>query len=93
MNLFAGQKVYAAKYVVKEIRKFSDEEKAMFSKAEVVPSQYGTSACFFMKQGGNIYFPMDENAKSKVGATLDIETAEIVTLGRPGDPDIIRIRG
>lgn len=93
MNFFSNKKVYGGKWSVKSISKFTDEEKALVSKAEVVDSDYGNSCCFFMKDGTTIYTPMSNDAKSDVGDTLDLNTLEIITLEKIGEKDIERIRG
>lgn len=93
MNFFANKKVYGGKYEEVEVYQLSDEEKALVSKVKVVASEFGASACFFMKDGTTIYTPMDKNAKSGVGATLNVDTLEIVRLSKIGEKDIERIRG
>lgn len=93
MNFFSNKKVYGGKWSVKSISKFTDEEKALVVKAEVVDSEYGNSCCFFMKDGTTIYTPMSNDAKSDVGDTLDLNTLEIITLEKIGEKDIERIRG
>lgn len=93
MNFFSNKKVYGGKWSVKSISKFTDEEKNLVIKAEVVDSDYGNSCCFFMKDGTTIYTPMSNDAKSDVGDTLDLNTLEIITLEKIGEKDIERIRG
>lgn len=78
---------------VKSSRKFTDYEKSLVEKAQVVESQYGCSVCFFMKNGSTTYVPLDRDAKSQVGDFIDMDTAEIVTLEKEGKKDINRIRG
>ena len=93
MNIFSNLKIYNSKYSISKIEKFTDEEKSVVMKAEVVPSKYGRSACFFFKNGTTAFIPMAEEAKSQVGDVIDMDTAEILYLSRPGDPTIMRIRG
>lgn len=93
MNFFSNKKVYGGKWSVKSISKFTDEEKSLVIKAQVVDSEYGNSCCFFMKDGTTIYTPMSNDAKSDVGDTLDLNTLEIITLEKIGEKDIERIRG
>ena len=85
--------MYGGKWSVKSISKFTDEEKSLVIKAQVVDSDYGNSCCFFMKDGTTIYTPMSNDAKSDVGDTLDLNTLEIITLEKIGEKDIERIRG
>jgi len=84
--------VYAGKYQVKETRKFTAEEIGAVDHAVVVESQYGLSACFYMKSGGQTYIPMSTDATAGLGETIDLSKAELVTLGRPGDQDIVRVK-
>lgn len=93
MNLFSNLKVYGGKWSEKSSRKFNAEELALVEKAMVVDSQYGSSCCFFMKNGTTMYVPMSQDAKSEVGDIVDLSTAEIVTLEKQGEKDIQRIRG
>ena len=93
MNLFANLKVYGGKWSEKSSRNFSQEELALVDKAQVVESEYGSSCCFFMKNGTTMYVPMSQDAKSGVGDIVDLSTAEIVTLEKQGEKDIQRIRG
>lgn len=93
MNLFSNLRVYGGKWSVRSSRKFSEEEKKMVTKAQVVESQYGNSCCFFMSNGTTMFVPMANDAKSSVGDTIDLNTAEILTLEKQGEEDIQRIRG
>ena len=92
MNIFNALRVYAGKWSEKETRFFSGEEVAAVEKAEVVESQYGLSVCFFMKQGGQTYVPLDQNSGLSTGDLVDLTKAELVTLQRPGESDIYRVR-
>ena len=93
MNLFSNLKVYGGKWSEKSSRKLSQEELALVDKAQVVESEYGSSCCFFMKNGTTMYVPMSQDAKSEVGDMVDLSSAEIVTLEKQGEKDIQRIRG
>lgn len=85
--------MYGGKWSVKSSRTFSQEELALVDKAQVVESQYGSSCCFFMKNGTTMFIPMSQDAKSDVGDMVDLQTAEILTLEKQGEVDITRIRG
>ena len=78
-------------WTVKETRPFNAEEIAMVSRAEVVPSQYGNSVCFFMRSGGQTYIPLSKQSKLTVGEELDMKTAKLMTLCRMGHGDITRV--
>lgn len=93
MNLFSNLRVYGGKWSEKSIRKFTDYELSLVEKAKVVDSLYGSSCCFFMKNGTTMYVPMDKDAKSGIGDIINLQEAEIVTLSKEGENDITRIRG
>jgi len=93
MNLFSSLRVYGGKWAEKASRKFTQDELALVTKAQVVESQYGNSCCFFMKNGTTMYVPMSNDSKSGVGDYINLNEAEIVTLEKQGELDIQRIRG
>lgn len=92
-NLFSNLRVYGGKWSVSGSRLFTQEEREMVLKAQVVDSQYGNSCCFFMKNGTSMFAPMSTDSKSGVGDLIDLQSAEIVTLSKVGEADITRIRG
>ena len=75
----------------KKTRPFNTEEIGMVSKAEVVPSQYGNSVCFFMNDGGQTYIPLISTSSLNVGDSVDLKTAKLVTLCREGEKEIYRV--
>ena len=91
MNIFAGLQVYAGKWNVVDSRSFNDEEKALIARAEVVPSEYGNSVCFFMKAGGQTYIPLSNQSSLGIGDSVDLDKAKVLTLHRDGSADITRI--
>ena len=82
MNIFNNLKLYDNRWRVKSVRKFTVEEIAMVEKAQVIESQYGGSVCFFLKNGMATSVPLDNDAKSRIGDFIDMNTAEIVTLAK-----------
>ena len=92
MNIFSALRVYAGKWSEKDTRNFSSDEVAAVEKTEVVESQYGLSVCFIMKSGGQTYIPLDQNSSLGIGDTVDLTKAQLVTLQRPGEGDIYRVR-
>ncbi len=92
MNIFNALRVYAGKWSEKDVRAFAPEEVTAVEKAEVVESQYGFSVCFSMKSGGQTYVPLDQNSSLGIGALVDLTKAKLVTLQRPGEKDIYRVR-
>ena len=93
MYLFSSLRVYGGKWAEKASRKFTQDELALVTKAQVVESQYGNSCCFFMANGTTMYVPMSTDSKSGVGDIVNLSEAEIVTLEKAGEKDIQRIRG
>ena len=93
MNLFSSLRVYGGKWAEKASRKFTQDELALVTKAQVVEAQYGNSCCFFMANGTTMYVPMSTDSKSGVGDIINLNEAEIVTLEKAGEKDIQRIRG
>ena len=92
MNIFETLRTYAGKWNLKSSRKFEEEEINAVSKAEVVPSAYGNSVCFFMKSGGNKYIALSNDATVGVGDLVDLSKAQLLTLEKEGEGDIIRIK-
>ena len=91
MNIFSSLRVYAGKWAVKATRVFSQEEIDAVDTASVVDSQYGMSVCFFMKSGGQTFIPLSNTSSLNVGDTVNLATAKLLTLGREGEADILRV--
>lgn len=91
MSIFSNLREYASKWSEKARRNFSDEEKAEVASATVVPSQFGSSVCFFMKAGGQKYIPLSNTSKAQVGQSINLDNAQLITLGKPGEQDIVRV--
>lgn len=94
MNIFDSLQMYAGKWSVKSVRSFTSEEKDIVASIKVVASQFGKSACFFMKNGQQSYIPLDKDSEltTPVDAVLSFDNIELMTLERMGDADIDRIR-
>lgn len=92
MNIFSALRVYAGKWSEKESRIFSSDEVAAVDVAKVVESSYGYSVCFFMKNGGMTFIPLDQNSSAALGSTIDLTKASLVTLQKQGEQDIYRVR-
>lgn len=90
-NLFSGIKTYGGKWSIKEERTFSEEERSIVAKAEVVDSDYGLSCCFTMTSGVCAYIPMSNDANVNVGDILDLTKAKVLVLEKVGEQDINRI--
>ena len=92
MNVFNSLMVYAGKWILKSKRNFAAEEIAAVSKAEVVTSQYGNSVCFHMVGGGQTFIPLSNDSNLSIGETIDLSKAELLTLEKDGQSDIIRVK-
>lgn len=91
MNIFGNLKVYAEKWSLKETRNFTDEEIFLVREAVVVPSTYGASVKFIMKNGGETYIPLSQDATVGIGEAVDISTAKLIVLSKTGESDIMRV--
>lgn len=91
MNIFNSLQVYAGKWSVKSTRAFDKEEIAAVKQAVVVPSQYGNSVMFTMVAGGQTYIPLSSDATVGVGEIIDLNKAQLVTLSKDGESDIVRV--
>lgn len=92
MNIFAGKNVYGeGAWQVTDRRSFEAEEISQVKNAEVVPSDYGLSVCFFMQKGGQIYIPLSRDSKLNAGDSFDVANAEILTLHKEGSGTIERV--
>lgn len=90
-NIFSSIREYAGKWAVKGSRKFSEEEKNQVVSNEIVESQYGNSVCFHMKSGGKTFIPLSTESSLGIGDSVDMDSARLVTLGKSGEADIVRV--
>jgi hypothetical protein len=91
-SLFVNCKSYAGKWSVDSVSPFDAEDLAAISSAHVVNSSYGLSCCFMMKSGVMHFIPMDETCDAVAGESIDLTKAKVVTLTKPGECPIKRIR-
>lgn len=91
MNIFASLQVYAGKWSIKSTRAFDAEEISAVKQAVVVPSQYGNSVMFTMIAGGQAYIPLASDASVAVGEVIDLSKAQLLTLSKEGESDIVRV--
>ena len=91
MNIFASLQVYAGKWSIKSTRAFDAEEISAVKQAVVVPSQYGNSVMFTMIAGGQAYIPLASDASVAVGEIIDLSKAQLLTLSKEGESDIVRV--
>ena len=90
-NIFGNLTVYAGKWNLKTEVSLDAEDKAMFSSAKVVSSEYGKSVCFFLKSGGQSFIPLSSTSSLNVGDAVNLSAAKLLTLSREGDDDILRV--
>lgn len=80
-----GMQKYDQSWTVVSERPFNSAELDAIREASVVNSDYGISACFFMKAGGTYYIPIsDRGAQPAVGSKLDLGKCRFVRLTRDG---------
>ena len=91
MNIFASLQVYAGKWSVKSSRAFNADEVSAVKQAVVVPSQYGNSVMFTLIAGGQTYIPLSSDSELTVGEFVDLEKAQLLTLSKEGESDILRV--
>jgi len=91
INIFDSKQVYGGNWEVINSRAFNEEEIAAVLRAEVVPSQYGSSVCFHMRGGGMTYIPLSNTSTLQPGDSVDIRKARLLTLHRDGQGDIDRV--
>ena len=80
------------KWSVIKVQKFTQEEIDLVDHATVVETSYGASCCFFMKNGHTLFIPMSTDAKAEIGDPVNLNEAEILTLHKHGETNIMRIR-
>lgn len=93
-NIFSGVQIYGEPWEVKAEVNLDAEDKAMFSSAKVVSSDYGKSVCFFLKGGkGTQFIPMsNQGVQLAVGDEVNLDAVTIQVLGRSGEKDIMRAK-
>ena len=91
MNIFSSLQVYAGKWSIKSARVFDADEIKSVKSAVVVPSQYGNSVMFTMVAGGQTYIPLANDASVAVGEIVDLSKAQLLTLCKDGESDIVRV--
>lgn len=94
-NLFTDGtlKIYGG-WNVKSEHKFNKDELNYIKQAVVVESQYGNSVCLTLMGGNITYIPLDPKSEetTAVGQVLDPQALTLITLTKPGENDIIRVR-
>jgi hypothetical protein len=78
-------------YTISESRNFTEEEIKAVKDAVVVLDRYGRVLCFNMKDGEQRFIPIYKTSIKQVGENVDLTSAKILTLTKPGEADIIRV--
>ena len=90
-NVFAGLTVYGS-WNVKSSRNFNEDEVHAIQSAVVKDSQYGKSVCFTMRNGGTTFIPLGRDSEHlSVGTQVDMKSAKLLILTKPGEKDILRV--
>lgn len=85
-------RVYGGKWSPKSNDNFSNEDIENCESAVVVPSEYGQSVCLTLKSGSKRYLPVSNTSRAvENGEQINIAECKVVTLGREGNDDIMRI--
>lgn len=75
-----------------EVKKMSEGDKKMISRAEVTITDYGLSVRCYMRTNGFCDIPLDPESNAKNGESVDIDKAEWVTREEDGvSYDYIRV--
>lgn len=91
MGIFDLLPVYAGKWTLKSSRAFTSDEISAVASAHVVASEYGNSVCFHMVSGGKTFIPLSKDSSLTVGESVDMSKALLLTLGKQGENDIVRV--
>lgn len=73
------------KLTVISIDALEQTDKDILKEVVTTESEFGISACFFLKKGGRFYIPMDGDAKVGIGEVLDLDKIKIKTLEKRGE--------
>jgi hypothetical protein len=92
-NIFNDGFTYANSWEEVENVAMPESLKINVSKIKVVDSQYGKSACFFMKSGGLKFFPIHRDLQDtlEVEQVLDPQKVRLIVIQREGDGQKLRI--
>ena len=91
MGFLSKLTVYAQSWKEESREKLPASDIKAIDKAEVVNSEFGLSACFFLKSGGRSYIPLSRDVEAEVGDVIPLNKAQVITLSREGDDDIFRL--
>ena len=78
-------------FCIEEKIKTLFDDIASFTTAEVVDSDYGSSVCFYTKEGKEIYVPLSETSPLSLGDTIDMNTAKILITFHKGRNNICKV--
>ena len=88
-------KIYGGeKWKLVSTAKVSSQEIANVNTCKVVSSEYGLSACFMLKNGGQGYIPMSRDTTLVEGDEIKLDSIQIITLVKESTGEAItRIDG
>lgn len=77
-----------------EVVSFNKEELNFVKEAVVSKSEYGKSVCFTFITGQHAYIPIEEAQQDSatIGDKVDPSKVKIVTLAKPGERNIKKVR-
>lgn len=85
MSIFGNVKIYAEEWAETSVNALEQADKDILREVVTTESEYGISACFFLKKGGRFYIPMDRDSKVGIGEVLDMDKIKVKTLERSGE--------
>lgn len=82
------------KWEVKDEVALDEEDKAKFSSAKVVSSDFGKSVCLFPKNGkGTQFIPLSTQGEQlAIGDNVSLDAITIQVIGRTSEKDIMRVK-
>lgn len=81
----------AQKWTIKSIRPFTDEEIDAVESNIIVASENGNSVCLKMKDGSERHIPLLYSATKGINEVIDLHTAMVYLMEKPGEKEIERI--
>jgi hypothetical protein len=84
-NIFDGKTVYGSSWEIKEVRRFTEEEKLMMKAGVVEQGEYGRVAKIFMVGRGFTLHELSKHSRGQIGDKIDFDEARVLLLERDGE--------
>lgn len=82
----------ATGWVIKDVRQFTEKERAEIEKAYIVSTQQGHSVYIKRKDRSDCFIPLEDDKQGNDWAKVNMKTAQLVVYGRDHEPDVVRVR-